>query len=277
MLQIGKSQTLTFDEEIPYGAYLICEDGERIMLPLSQLPEDANVGDALTVFVYQDHDGQLTATTRMPVMQVGECGYVKVVGTNPGGAFVDWGLDKDLFVPKKQQDKPMEVGKSYVVVPYLDERDGRLTGSSKLHQHLREQNIYFQAGEKVNLLICGRSDLGYKAVVNNHSLGLLYQDDVFQRLRIGESVSGYIKQIRPDGKIDLTLRAPAGQDRDELSEKILQHLAEQGGVSAITDKADPNLIYRVFGVSKGDYKKALGALYKQQKISLSKTEIRLLD
>ena len=277
MLQVGKTQTLIVDEEIPYGAYLSSADGERVMLPVSQLPEDISEGDNLSVFVYHDHDGQLTATTKRPLIEVGQCAKLKVVGSSPAGAFLNWGLDKDLFVPKKQQAQPMQVDQEYMVVAYLDERDGRIIASSKLHQHLSEQNVYFKPGQQVSLLISDETELGFKAVINQSALGLLYHTDVFQPLAPGQQITGYIAQIREDGKIDLSLRAPGGADRTELEAKILQHLTENGGHSPITDKSDPKLIQKIFKVSKGAYKKALGSLYKQQKITLTKAEIRLKD
>jgi predicted RNA-binding protein (virulence factor B family) len=183
---------------------------------------------------------------------------------------------KDLLVPYNEQHKPMEVGKSYVVYVYLDESSDRIVASSKLGRHLQEKSVYHKVNQEVDILICGKSDMGYKAVVHNTHIGLIFRDDAFKPLRYGKSMKGYIKSIRPDGKIDLSLQLPAGLGRDDLSEQIIQHLENNDGRSKLTDKSAPDDIYHHFNVSKKNYKKALGTLYKQKRISIEADQIVLL-
>ena len=274
--QVGRFNRLRVARTVDFGVYL---DGRRlgdILLPRRYVPAGCKVGDALDVFVYVDSEDRLVATTEKPRAEVGECAYLKVVAVNPVGAFLDWGLPKDLLVPFSEQHKPMEVGKSYVVHVFCDEESGRVAASTRLNRHLKERSSSLRPGQPVNLLVCGKTDLGFKAVIDNVALGVIFNSDLLQPLRIGQKLKGFIKAIRSDGKIDLCLHLQNQAARDELAEKILQHLRENGGASVLTDKSAPDDIYRQYRVSKASYKKAIGNLFKQQKIRIEPERIVLV-
>ena len=207
--------------------------------------------------------------------QMGECALLLAVHITRAGAFMEWQPGTDLLVPVSQQLTPMQKGKSYVVYLYLDP-NGRPVGSSKIHRHLSEEASGMKPGDPVNLMIVSDSDLGYKAVVDGTHLGLLYKSEVFQTLKPGDKIKGYIKSIREDKKINLSLQRHERSAQDELADRILQHLKENGGVSSLTDYSPPQAIYKQYRVSKGNYKKALGALYKKRKINLAKDKITLI-
>lgn len=263
-------------KEVEFGVYLDGEHLDTILLPKRYVPEGTKVGDWLDVFLYMDSEDLLIATTLKPKAQVGECAYLKVTDVNAAGAFLDWGLPKDVLVPYSEQHKPMEVGRSYVVYLYCDQYSDRIVASSKLSRHLAEKNLYFQPGQAVDLLICGRSEMGYKAVVDHTHLGLVFKDEAFKPLSYGQRVQGFIKDIREDKKINLSLQPAAAEGRDALSQQILEHLTRNGGRSTLTDKCAPDDIYRTFNVSKNNYRKALGKLYKEKKILIEPHQITLL-
>ncbi len=275
MLNIGQFNRLSVSHLADAGVYL---DGGRygdILLPRRYVPRQCQAEDELEVFIYLDSEDRLIATTERPLLQVGEAAYLKAVDNTRHGAFFDWGLSKDLLVPYNEQDRPIEVGKSYVVHAFLDERTESIVGTTRLAHHLNEFSYYFKQGQAVNLLIYARAELGYRAVVNQTHLGLLYNSEVFQALRIGEQVQGYIQQIRPDRKIDLTLRKPGAVVEDALAQQIFEHLKQRGGSSNFTDKTPPEQIYAEFKVSKAHFKRALGLLYKQKLIILAPDKITL--
>lgn len=276
MAKLGKINRLQVVKLVDFGAYLDAQDASTLLLPKRYLPADCAVGDWLDVFVYRDSEDELIATTAQPKAALGECAYLKVTDVNNAGAFLDWGLPKDLLVPYNEQHKPMEVGKSYVVTVLRDPHSDRLIGSSKLSRHLSETSRQFKPHQAVDLLVCGRTDMGYKTVINHTHLGLLFRDDAFKPLRYGQRIAGFIKTIRADQKIDVSLQLPAGVGRKDLAEQIIDHLRSQGGTSTLTDKAAPDDIYHVFSVSKKNYKKALGALYKAKRILIEEDRIVLL-
>ncbi|AQT60230.1 GntR family transcriptional regulator [Cellvibrio mixtus] len=276
MLQIGKQNRLKIIKRTDFGLFLDGGKYGNILLPKRYATIEMNIGDELDVFIYLDSDDCIIATTLTPKAMVGECAFLEVKEVNNVGAFLDWGLPKDLLVPYGEQHKPMEVGRSYVVCIYQDEYTGRITASSRLNRHLEERASGLRAQQAVDLIICGRSDMGYKAVVNHTHLGLIFRDDAFRTLLYGEKVKGYIKAIRADRKIDLSLQKHARDTKEDLAEKILSDLQQKGGVSYLTDKSDPDSIYKAFNVSKGNYKNALSLLYKQRKILIEKDKITLV-
>ncbi|MDG2364716.1 MAG: S1-like domain-containing RNA-binding protein [Methylococcaceae bacterium] len=275
-LRIGTYNTLTISKRTDFGVYLDADNLGEILLPKRYVPKGCDVGDSITVFLYLDSDDIPIATTEKPLVTLNESALLKVKDVNHYGAFLDWGLSKDLLVPFSEQQVPMEAGKSYVVYMYQDERTERLVGTTKLGKYLREESESLQKNEPVDLLISGRTELGFKAVINQLYVGVIFSNEVFQPLKMGQQLKGYIKQIRDDGKIDLTLSKIASEDRDDLVEKIVSYLKAQGGESTLTDKSAPHDIYNCFEVSKARYKKALGQLYRDKKISLSKEKITLL-
>lgn len=276
MLQAGTFYTLHIEDILPYGVYLSDEQGNRVLLPNAHVPANVEVGQQLRVFIYHDADSELVATTSEPKAKVGELALLRAVATKPVGSFLDWGIEKDLFVPRKEQESPMQEGKNYLVYIYLDKVTGRVVASSKLHYFLAETADNFEEKQPVKLQICARTPMGYKAVINGTHLGLLFKDEAFKPLYIGQKIDGYIKHIRDDGRMDLCLQFNDQSARDSLTQQILDFLAKNGGCSDITDKSDAGIIYQTFNVSKNAYKKALGQLYKQRKISLSKTEVSLI-
>lgn len=276
MLRIGQQNRLTIIKRTDFGIFLDGGKFGNILLPKRYVTDDMKIGAELDVFIYLDSDDCIIATTLTPKAMVGECAFLEVKEVNNVGAFLDWGLPKDLLVPYSEQHKPMEVGRSYVVCIYLDEYTGRITASSRLNRHLEERASGLRAQQPVDLLICGRSDMGYKAVVNHTHLGLIFRDDAFRTLLYGEKVKGYVKAIRADRKIDLSLQQRARDTKEDLAEKILADLQQKGGVSYLTDKSEPEAIYKAFNVSKGNYKNALSLLYKQRKILIQPDKITLV-
>jgi len=262
---------------VDFGFYLDAKDLGEVLLPRKNAPTDLSVGDSIEVFLYLDSEDRPVATTQKPKAHVGEFAYLKVLANTDVGAFLDWGLDKDVLVPFSEQHRPMEVGHSYLVYLYLDKVDGRITASSKIDKFLDDEKPHdFRPQQTVNLIIANSTDLGFKAIVNHSHWGVLYKDDVYQRLSFGQSIKGYIKHVRPDGKIDLSLQG--GQEtRDKYSEIILNHLKRHNGFAAVHDKSDPQTISDLFGMSKAAFKKAIGRLYKQRIISIAKDGIRLID
>ena len=277
MVTIGGFNTLEVVKEVSFGVYLDGHDLDTILLPNRYVPDGTKVGDMLDVFIYLDSEDILIATTESPLAKVGECAHLKVTDVNNAGAFLDWGLPKDLLVPYGEQHTPLEIDKSYVVYLYVDEYSDRIVGTTRLSRHLEEKGFNFSINQKVELLICGKSDMGYKAVVNHTHLALIFRDDAFKPLKYGQRTHGYIKHIRQDGKLDISLQLPAGVGRDDLTDKILSRLQVAGGRLPITDKTAPEIIYKEFNVSKNTYKKAIGALYKQKKIIIQSDQISLAD
>lgn len=276
MAELGKLNTLTVVKRLDFGVYLNGNALGEILLPNRYVPQGCSVGDALEVFVYLDSDDQLIATTESPKAMVGECAYLKVVAVNQVGAFLDWGLPKDLLVPFGEQQKPMEVGKSYVVYLFIDPASERIAASSKIDKFLSDTSPYFKEQQAVDMLICGRTDLGFKAVVNDTVIGLIFNSDAITPLRYGQKVKGFIKHVRADKKLDLCLHLANREALDQLSQQILDFLKARGGSTTLTDKSPPEEIAKQFGVSKSSYKKALGKLYKQRLILIEKSHIELV-
>lgn len=275
MTELGKLNTLTVLKKLAFGAYLDAGDGEEILLPRRYMPEGCSVGDELEVFLYLDSEDMLIATTEMPKATVGECAYLSVVEVNRIGAFLDWGLPKDLLVPFGEQQKPMQVGQSYIVYLYIDASE-RITASTKLDKFLSDTSPYYKEQQQVELLICGRTDLGYRAVVDDGTIGLLFKSDILKPIATGQKMKGYIKHIRADKKLDLCLQLVTREALNALSKKILAFITAEGGQTTMTEKSPANVIAKQFGVSKSSYKKALGKLYKKRLIVIEKTHIALV-
>lgn len=276
MISIGQIVELEVIKAVEFGFYLDAKDLGQVLLPVKYAPSDLVEGDTIEVFLYLDSAGRPVATNQEPKAVVGEFAYLKVVDVSAVGAFLDWGLDKDVLVPFAEQHRPMEPGHSYLVHIYIG-IDGRITASSKIDKFLDDEKPHnFKPQQAVNLIIANSTDLGYKAIINHSHWGVLYENEVHQRLSFGQSKKGFIKHIRPDGKIDLSLQG--GQEtRDKYAKIILKYLRKQNGFAPVHDKSDPQLISDLFGMSKGAFKRAIGGLYKQKIISIEKDGIRLLD
>jgi len=277
MINIGNTYKLTVIKTLDFGFYLDAKELGEVLLPSKHAPKELSIGDSIYVFLYLDSEDRPIATTQSPKARVGEFAYLKVVARTHVGAFLDWGLDKDILVPFAEQHRPMEVDQSYLVYLYLDKHDGRIVASSKIDKFLDDEKPHdFSPQQPVNLIIANSTDLGYKAIINHTHWGVLYKNDVFQRLSFGQHKKGFIKRIRDDGKIDLSLQG-GKETRDKYSKIILNYLEKKGGFAAVHDKSDPRLISELFGMSKGAFKKTIGNLYKQRLITLEKEGIRLIS
>ncbi len=275
MVEIGKINTLTIKTMQAYGVHLEGGDVGDILLLKKDLPEDCGLGDAVNVFVYSDREDQLRATTRQPFAQVGEFAKLQVVSNSPAGSFLAWGLDKDLLVPKSEQLESMQVGQSYIVYVFLSDKTKRITASAKLEQFLGAAPLHYKGGEEVRLIIWGKSDLGYLVVVNGAYEGLIYKSEVFKKLGVGQELKGYVKKVRDDQKIDVILQKPGAKGVDDIAQRILFTIKENGGKIDLTDKSKPEEIYEMFEVSKKVFKKAIGALYRKRLIVMAKDGIEL--
>jgi len=276
MIKVGKINKLSITKEVDFGLYLDGGDKGEILMPARYAPKEFEIGDEVEVFIYLDSEDRLVAVTDIPHCEVGQCAHLKVTSSSPFGAFMDWGLQKDLLVPFKEQLIPMLVGNSYAVYLYIDVT-GRIAASSKLSDFLKEEEGFnFRKGQEVSLLIARQNDFGYKAVINNEYMGLIHNIDILQPIKVGDKMNGYIKNIREDGKIDLTLQGQGGESINNLSQDILDFIKDEGGEISITDKSPPDIIYNTFNASKSHYKRALGKLYKKRLIIIEKDKVKLV-
>lgn len=277
MAQIGKINRLSI-KAIQAGVVTL--DGVElgdIILSGRYTARKFSLGDEIDAFVYVDKEQRLLATVQKPYATVGEFAKLTVVATTQAGAFLGWGLEDDLFVPKSEQQNNMQPGKAYVVFVFLSEKNNRIMASSKLEKFLNQEPPEYLVGEEVDLLIYAKSDLGYSAVVNGSHVGMVYENEVFQKLVIGQRQKGYIKKIRDDFKIDLRFQQTGYRGVDDVSEKILNTIKDLGGLVTVTDKSPPEEIYNLFGVSKKVFKKAIGGLYKKKLVVLDTEGIKLSE
>jgi len=277
MLQIEKMHHLTVVDINDKGAYV--NGKEHGSLFLRKAPSNIQIGDKVNVFLYDDSGSHnisaIFIDKKTAHAKIGECACLKVVSESEYGAFLDWGMPKDILLPYSEQAYPVKLGRSYVVYITQD-NSHRAVATTLLHHHLNEDGGHFRRGDKVDLLIAAKSDLGFKVVVNNAYLGLVYHDDLSQPLSLGSRMKGWIKQIRDDGKIDLSINTLDQETRDHLESKILNQLKKEGGRLMLSDKSSPEVIFKVFKVSKRNFKRALGSLYKQRLIKLESNYIELL-
>ena len=272
---LGKYNQLEVVKEVDFGVYLDGGDAGEILLPTRYVPEGCRPGDMLNVFIYLDNEERLIATTLDPKVQVDEFACLEVAWVNEYGAFLDWGLMKDLFVPFREQKMKMQKGHRYVIHAHVDENSYRIMASAKVEKYLSKEMPPYQQGEEVNVMIWQKTDLGYKVIVDNRFGGLVYQREIFQALEPGMKMQAYVRQVREDRKIDLTLQKDGFQKVDDFSEVLLQYIKEQGGYTHLNDKSAAEEIYETFGVSKKTFKKAVGDLYKKRLILLVEDGIRL--
>ncbi len=275
MANIGKFNILSVIALTENGAYLAAQELGEVLLPNRYVPENLQVGDTLKVFLYLDSADRLVATTLIPKVQVDEFASLKVVQVNKMGAFLDWGLPKDLLVPFNQQHSKMEVGKYYLIRAYLDTRTERIAASSKLDKFIDIYPPNYNEGDQVDIIIASQTDLGFKAIINNQHWGLLYNNEIFQSIRLGKKVIAYIKKVRDDGRIDLILTRSGKRKVLDFKETLLIQLAQHNGFLPLHDKSSPELIKQRLGVSKKTFKSTVGNLLKEGKISLSSEGISL--
>lgn len=275
MIKVGQYNTLTVQRLTDFGLYL--DDGaDGILLPKRFVPEGAKPGDNLDVFIYHDGEDRLIATTQKPHAVVGEIAYMKVVNATPQGAFLDWGLMKDLFVPRSKQLSFMRVGASYLVRLYVDEQTGRTAATEKIDQYLSNDVLTVTEKDIVHLTVFRRTDIGYVVIINHQHTGVIHHNEIYRNISAGDSFEGFIKTIRPGNKIDVAAGKPGRARVETETEKILRLLQENNGYLPYYDKSSPEEIYDVFGMSKKTFKMAIGGLYKQKKIELVSAGIKLL-
>jgi uncharacterized protein len=276
MAEIGKTNHLYVVKEVDFGIYLDGGDLGEILMPKRYVPEGSQPEGMIDAFIYLDSEDRLVATTEKPLAMVEEFALLKVVSVTPIGAFLDWGLSKDLFVPFREQRQSMEEGKSYLVYVYLDINTKRIAASSKIEQFLDNIPVDYDVDEEVDLIIVNETDLGYNAIIDNSHFGVIFKNEVFQPLNPGDKVQGFIKKIRTDGKIDLCLQKAGYEKISAYAEKIISELEKAKGFLPLTDKSSPEEIYQRFKFSKKNFKAAIGALYKKRMIVLEENGIRLL-
>ncbi len=274
-IKLGKYNQLEVVKEVDFGVYLNGDEDGEILLPKRYVPEGTKPGDILNVFIYLDMEERLVATTLQPYVQVGEFACLEVAWVNQFGAFLNWGLMKDLFVPFREQKMKMQKGKRYVVYVHLDEESYRIVASAKIEHFLSTEKPDYQPGQEVEVLVWQRTELGYKVIVENKFSGMLYHNEIFQPLEVGMRLTAFIKQVRPDGKIDLVLQQAGARKVDDFSEVLWQYIKDNDGFTPLNDKTDAEVIYHTFGVSKKTFKKAVGDLYKKRRIVLEEDGIHL--
>lgn len=276
MITLGNMNQLRVSRIGAYDTYLDGGESGEVLLASGD-NEDFDVGNEVDVFVYKDVDETLIATTTVPKVLAGQCASLTVVSLTNNGAFLEWGLNTDLFVPRSEQLGEMSVGSQVVALAMLDQTSERMIASTRLYKYLKDENNgVFEKGQRVRLLISQKTDLGFKAVIDGSHLGVLYRNEVFSDLQVGDSCDGYIKALREDSKIDLVLQRPGADARSAIETKIIEHLKKHGGESALTDKSPPDDIYKTFGVSKKVFKNAIGGLYRGRLITISREKIALV-
>lgn len=276
-VRLGRYNQLEVVKEVDFGVYLDGGDDGEILLPARYVPEDCQPGDMLNVFIYLDNEERLVATTLTPYAQVGDFACLEVAWTNQYGAFLDWGLMKDLFVPFREQKNKMEKGERYVVHVHLDEDSYRIMASAKVERYLSSDMPPYHPGDGVEILVWQRTDLGYKVIVDNRFGGLIYATDVVRPLSTGTKTEAYVRQVRPDGKIDIVLQPDGPRKVDDFAEVLLDYIRQHDGFTTFQDKTPAEDIYATFGVSKKTFKKAVGDLYKKHLVILEEGGIRLCE
>lgn len=276
MIAVGKYNILTILRETSVGLYLGDETDEDVLLPNKYCPKDYKIGDTITVFVYRDYAERKIATNITPKIFLHQFALLKVTSIEKVGAFLDWGMEKELMVPFKEQRQNMEVGRWYIVYMDIDPKTDRLFASNKVEKYLQNENLTVAEGEEVELLVLQKTDLGFSVIVNHQHKGLVYDNEVFKPLNIGEKLKGFVKSIREGNKLDISLQ-PIGYDNynDSNVEIVLTKLRENNGKLGLSDKSSPEEIYNTFGISKKAFKKALGDLYKKRIITISPNQITL--
>jgi hypothetical protein len=275
MIQVGEYNELVVLKELDFGIYFREGDVE-ILMPTKWIPEGTKIGDTLNVFVFRDSDDRLIATTVKPFAIADTFAYLTAKQVNEIGAFMDWGMDKDLLVPFREQAQRMEPGKSYVVFVFLDEETDRLVGSTKLSRFIIREDIDVMEGDIVDLLIYSETDLGFNAIVNNLYSGLIYKNEIYESIRIGDKLQGFVKRVREDEKIDLSLQKSGYELVDDVKWRILKLIKDQNGILALNDNSSPEEIKSKLQISKKAFKKAVGALYRERLVKLTDKGVELI-
>ena len=277
MLNLGVKNTLKILRGTSVGMYLGDDEGNDVLLPKKYIPEDVIVGDDIEVFIYKDSEDRVIATNLEPKLQLNEFGYLQVMAVTSIGAFLEWGLEKDLFVPFKEQNRKLAEGDWTPVYLYLDTETDRLVGSCKINKFIEKEHVDLTIGQEVELFVFEETLLGLNAVINNKYKGLIYENEIFQRVKLGSRLKGYVKNIREDNLIDLSLQKQGYENIEPNAARILEKLKANNGFLDVTDKSDANYIMYQLEMSKKTYKKAVGALYKQRLVRLEEDGIYLVE
>lgn len=275
-IELGRINRLKVVKFVDFGLYLDGGAEGEILLPSRYMPEGVQVGDELDVFLYLDSEERLIATTEQPKAMVGDFAYLQVAWVNNFGAFLDWGLMKDLFVPFREQKMKMQKGHSYIVHLHVDEESYRIMASAKVERYLSKEMPPYAEGDEVDILVWQKTDLGFKVIVDNRFGGLLYDSELFRHLQVGDRSKAYVKQVRPDGKLDITLNLHGKAAVSDFSDVLLEHLRHNAGKTTLCDKSPAEEIYAMFGVSKKVFKKAVGDLYKRRLIRINDDGLELV-
>lgn len=275
MIKIGQFNFLKISQKTARGTFLFAGNFGQVFLPATQTPSHCEIGDKIQVFLYRDSRDDLVATTKKPRVELGGVACLKVLSVSRVGAFVDWGLPKDLLVPFGEQSKKMNEGEFHIVRVYED-NTGRLCGTTKLNKFIKPESHDLKTGQQVSLIVGDKTDLGYKTIVNQSYWGVLHNADVFREVKYGQYLKGFIKNVRKDKRLDICLKKPGFEQNETLAQKIIQNLKNNDGFSNIGDKSQPEIIYEKYGVSKKVFKAELGALYRAKKIVIEKEGIRLV-
>lgn len=278
MIEIGKYNELEILRETTIGLYLGDEEGDDVLLPNNYCPESYEIGDKIWVFVYLDNQARKIATNMTPKILLHEFAFLEVVAVNDAGAFLEWGIVKDLLVPFKEQRMRMEVGRWYIVYMDIDEKSGRLFASNKIEHRLVNEDLTVKEGDKVELLVLQKTDLGFSVIINNKYKGLIFENEIFEEIRVGQKQIGYVKNIRADNKIDITLQ-PQGylHAKDPHMDLVERALHNNNGFLPLHDKSTPDDIYAMLKMSKKAFKRSIGNLYKAKKIEITSEGIRLIE
>lgn len=278
-MNIGQFNTLKIRSKSPYGLVLETDSDPDLILPKTEAPPYAKEGDELTVFIYTDGDGDPIATLEKPLVTPGNTALLNIVSNTDAGTWLDWGLSQDLLLPRsehRKHRKPDHPKSTQIFVYVFLDETGKISATTRLHRHFDEDGTHYKAGQKVDIVIADKTELGFKAIINNELLGLLFEDQTHREPQIGEQLEAHVKRVRHDGKVDLTLYATTAHQSSDLEQRIIKLLNQSGGASNLTDKSSPEEIYAAFQVSKKHFKRAIGSLYKAQKIVIEKNQITLV-
>ncbi len=275
-MDLGSVNRLEIDRDTPPGLFLIDDEGNDVLLPGKYIPKSFEIGQTIDVFVYLDNEERIIATTHMPYIQIEEFGWLQVNQVTRHGAFLDLGIEKDLFVPFKEQARPMQEGKHYLVYMHLDEKTDRLVGTSKINKFLSNDNLTVQEFDEVDIIVSHMTEIGINVIINQQHKGLAYENQVFKDVRVGDHLKGYIKKIRPGNKIDVTFEKIGYKNIEDSAQLVLNELEQNDGFLGLTDKSNPEVIRQLLQMSKKAFKKAIGSLYKAKLIDIKEDGIYLI-
>ncbi len=276
MEEIGQILELEALKVTPQGVYLITKDDKEILLPNKYVPADLEMGDKIEVFIYTDSEDRPIATTLEPKIKLNECAFLKAVDVNNYGAFFDWGVEKDLLVPFSEQFTKIVAGKKYLIYMYKDALTNRMVGTTKFGKFIRENKVEIEPGDEVNLLVSDETEIGFKVIVNNKHYGMLYKNEIFREIHVGDQLKGYLQRVRADNKMDITLNSANLSEVEVLANKIYERLLKEKGKLNFSDKSAPEVIYSEFQVSKKAFRRAIGLLYSERKITITPESIEMV-